>query len=203
MRALFVALLLAGLLVLMPSAPAQAGVTCPRTSSTVVVFGDSMTVGATPLLNRVQPAWSIDAFWGRGVLQLPRQIDRWLAGHRLPPKVAVIALGTNEQAGWTRAHYVHAIRKFPISTRIVFVNTYRPGAAAAGLSDGREYSRWMVEIAQSPTMKHVVTVANWRRIAINDPAMIRDGTHQSEKGLRYWTAAVTSTATRASDAKVC
>lgn len=202
-QAVFVAVVVAGLLALSPS-PADARALCPKTSGAVVVFGDSMTVGATPLLNQVRPAWRIDAQWGRGVTFLPRQIRLWEAAHDRSPRVAVIALGTNEQASWTRASYVNAIRMFPRSTRIVLVNTNRPGAGAAGLSDGLQYSQWMIQIAQSPDMKHRVSVANWRRVSRSDPSMIsEDGTHQSPAGIREWVRVVLEAEARVSRAKGC
>lgn len=191
MKTLIVALLVSALSILSPTAPAEAA--CRPTNGKVVMFGDSMTVGATPLLRQVRPKWRIDGQWGRGVTVLPSRIDLWLKSHPGRPRLVIIALGTNEQAGWTRAHYVRAMNKFPKGTRFVLVNTYRPGAGAAGLSDGRLYSQWMREIDLA---RPGVTLANWRKVAMADPGMIRDGTHQSAIGLRHWVKAILDAAYR-------
>lgn len=191
MKNLLRALILALALTVSPMVSSPAEAACRPTNGQVIMFGDSMTVGAKSTLQAIRPKWRIDAKWGRGVSQLPVRMDLWLRSHPGRPRLVIIALGTNEEAGWTRAHYVRSMNKFPIGTRFVFVNTYRPGAAAAGLSDGRVYSQWMRDIDLA---RPGVTIANWRKFAMADPRLIRDGTHQSSAGIKVWVKQVTDAA---------
>jgi hypothetical protein len=161
--------------------------------SGVAMFGDSMTVGAKPILDARYPSWSIDAKWGRGVTQLPSRINLWLSLHENPPAIAIIALGTNEEAGWDKADYQAALRMFPYNTRVVFVNTYRPAIPAPG--DGSLYSAWMRDLAAKRPM---TTVADWRGAAIANPSYVsEDQKHQSQpEGATAWANLVISAVKR-------
>lgn len=152
----------------------------------VAMFGDSMTENATPYLRAHRPKWYIDGVWGRPVTDLPGRVRYYLRTHALPPRVAIIALGTNERAGWSRWQYRRVNHLFPKRTRVVYVNTYRPGRA----SDGARYSRWMADIER---IRKRTTIADWRSAAIADTdGLIRwDHLHQTDpKGIAVWSGLV-------------
>lgn len=153
----------------------------------VVVFGDSMTVNARDAL----PAdWGIDAAWGRGVLQLTARIKAWRGEYDFRPKVAVFALGTNEQAGWGKASYEYAASLLPAGTPVVFVNTWRPNAGIGTPQDGALYSGWMAEIAAE---RPRTAVADWRSAASANPALMYDNLHQTRpEGVTVWAGLVTA-----------
>ena len=179
--------LIAVLLVVGVSSPACAKKREPEKDlavpvSGVMMVGDSMTDTAKAHLRAKGPNWYIDAVRGRGVTELPVRINAYLRSHDVPPAIAILALGTNEQEGWTLADYRAAVRLLPSNTRIVFVNTYRP-VFAGQARDGRQYSAWMDRIAQT---RNLTTVADWRSAAMADPTLIGDGLHQSATGAKVW-----------------
>jgi hypothetical protein len=176
-----------------PTAQAGTSLATPPAVSGVAMFGDSMTVGAKPILDARYPSWGIDAKWGRGVTQLPSRINLWLSLHKAPPAIAIIALGTNEEAGWGKVDYQAALRMFPKETKIVFVNTYRPAIPAPG--DGSLYSAWMRDLAAKRPM---TTVADWRGAAIANPSYVsEDQKHQSQpEGAQAWANLVISAVKR-------
>lgn len=157
----------------------------------VVVFGDSMTVNARSAL----PAdWDVDALWGRGVTQLTVQIKAWRGRTIFRPRVAVFALGTNEQAGWGKASYEYAISLLPPETPVVFVNTYRPNAGIGTPEDGSLYSGWMAEIAAE---RPRTAVADWRAAASADHGLMYDNVHQTKpEGITVWAGLVTGAVDR-------
>lgn len=161
----------------------------------VVIFGDSMTVNATPTIKALFPDWEMDAVWGRGVSVLPNRIAEWTTAHDFAPSVVVFALGTNEQAGWDKADYIAAADMLPPGTRLVFVNTWRPNAGIGTPQDGSLYSGWMDEIAAE---RPRTTVADWRGAASAQPGLTYDGLHQTTpEGVTVWTGLVADAVTRA------
>lgn len=167
-------LLLAVLAMTIIMSPAEARSSWRSEAKPVLVIGDSMTVGGTPYLPK---SYYVDGLWGRGVTELPKRVDAYLRRYD-PPRVAVLALGTNEQAGWTRRDYYEVMKKFPKRTRIVFVTTYRTSGA------GKTYSMWM---RQLQALRPGTRIADWRSAAIKHPSLVSpDGTHQSEIGKRVW-----------------
>lgn len=146
-----------------------------------LMVGDSMTYGATAYLKSKQPSWHIDGQWGRGVTQLPVQIDRYLADNLAYPRTLIVALGTNRQAGWSEARYRAALAKVPASTRVVFVTTYHVNDPA---NEDESYSQWMRNI---DSYRSYTQIADWRSAAQADPTLVRDGTHQSDpRGIETW-----------------
>jgi hypothetical protein len=167
--------------------------TAARTTSVpVLVIGDSITYYAAPALHERRPRWIVDADRAREVGTLPWRISVDLVRYGVPRHV-VIALGTNESAGWRRADYSAALSMLPRSSEVFFVTTYRdPAVFGQWRADIQErYSSWMRAIARD---RADVRLINWRRDVLADPSLLVDGVHASHPaGIQRWVDLVEAT----------
>ena len=178
-----VALGLSAVATVAPATPAHAR-SAPK-GIPVLLIGDSLTHYAAPTLLERRPKWKVDAIGGRKVETLPRRIRDDLATYGVPRHL-VIALGTNESPGWTRADYAAAVDMVPRSTEVFFITTYRdPAVFGQDRADIQEtYSSWMRSISK---YRDNVSFINWRGHVKRNPALLRDGVHATDpEGIRYW-----------------
>ena len=148
------------------------------------VVGDSLTYFGGPHLQALRPKWNIDGQRGRYVNRLNPLLDAYIATYGQPRQV-VIALGTNEVDGWTKAGYEEAVSKLLSTTRIVFVTTYRdPNVFGVDRANTQGlYSSWMTEIQNA---RPNTAIAPWRQRVINNPGLLEDGVHATPHGQTVW-----------------
>lgn len=176
--ALVVAALLLGAL---PAPPAHAA------RVYAIVIGDSITCRAQDELATMRPAWVVDCEGGRKVGTLRYRIRANLREHGTPANI-VLALGTNESAGWTRADYAAAVDMLPRTTHVLFVTTYRdpaffPDRARIQVT----YSWWMRQVDRA---RANVSVVKWRAAALAGTALLPDGVHPDDPSQLLWAAMV-------------
>ncbi|WP_341926416.1 hypothetical protein [Nocardioides psychrotolerans] len=149
-----------------------------------LLVGDSLSWRATDELARLRPRWTIDGVPGRRVTQLKVRIRDHLATH-VAPSTLVVALGTNTTTSWTQQDYVDATALVPESTRVLFVTPFRAevGNDPASVRRVDSYDSWMREIAAN---RPRTCLADWHALALDQPDVLVDGTHQTPEGEDVW-----------------
>lgn len=164
------------------------------------MIGDSITAGGERYLRARGVRWEISAVPGRNVGTLPYRLLERQSNYR-PVRVAIIALGTNATAGWTKENYRQAVAELPADAKKIFVTTYRDPRLWPSTKDyrrraiiGAHYSRWMRELDREMAN---VCVADWRayveaRYRVRTQ-LLRDGVHPTALGNVRWAALITNT----------
>ncbi|MDP3891001.1 GDSL-type esterase/lipase family protein [Nocardioides sp.] len=159
----------------------------------VLVVGDSITAQGADTLQRLHRDWDIDGVSGRRVSALPELLRERLA-RGAPPRVVVMALGTNSVPGWTAQDYRSALATLPPATRVVLVTTWRDpllwpeeGPTHLRAAVQADYSRWLRTIAWE--RPHTCLV-DWRTTASGRPQLLSDGVHLTRTGRQVWAQAI-------------
>lgn len=158
--------------------------------SGTLLVGDSLSWRGNDELARLRPRWSLDAMPGRRVTQLGVRVSDYLGAH-VAPSTLVVALGTNPSTSWRKQDYVDAVALVPEETRVLFVTPYRTARDndARAVARISTYDRWMREITEE---RPRTCLADWRTLAIDRPAVLVDGTHQTPDGEAVWARLVSS-----------
>lgn len=188
MRRVAVLLVMAGLLGLLGATPAHARQEGPaqdhvvRSSDGVYVLGDSLTRRGKGALLALEPTWSVNGVDGRPTNALPRLVRNLLRVDRDPAGV-VIALGSNQSRGWTRADLLGVIQLLPETTYVVLVTTYKDARrwGRAGVQATYRYNRWMTQIAATRPWACLVP---WRTAVLENRDWLVDGLHATPEGYR-------------------
>jgi hypothetical protein len=153
------------------------------------VIGDSITYNSRRELQQRRPAWQIDAKRGRPVTALRTKVDHLLATGVVPRNL-VLALGSNARRSWTRADFEDVVDRLPRQVNITLMTTYRSPRYFAGHPVWgkrprvqKRYSRWMVRVARE---RSHVCIMPWRRVARNNPHLLKDGVHPNWRGKHRW-----------------
>lgn len=155
-----------------------------------LLVGDSLSWRGHDELARLRPDWTLDAVPGRRVTQLKARVRAYLTGH-VAPSTLVIALGTNPSSTWRKRDYLDAAAMVPAETRVLLVTPYRTAAGNDARAVARidTYDRWMREIA---TTRPLTCLTDWRTLAVEQPDVLVDGTHQTPEGEDVWARLVTT-----------
>ncbi|MBD8871077.1 SGNH/GDSL hydrolase family protein [Nocardioides donggukensis] len=171
--------------VVVPSPPAESVSARASVNGRTVVLGDSLSYWGGGELRARVPGVEVRGKRGRPVTELPGMIEDYLATEGAPSRL-VIALGTNNRAGWSKQDYVDAVSLVPARTEVVFMSVHRTPEVFGEerTRTMKRYSRWMRRIAEARPRTQVVP---WRRKVIRNPDLLRDGVHATyERGEDVW-----------------
>lgn len=165
----------------------------------VYVIGDSITYAGASRLLAARPGWHVNGVPGRWVQSLGAQVDAVLAADP-HPRVIVVALGTNRQAGAPYDYdtvYADALRTVPADTRLILVTPFRDPAIWNSLLklDPRTWSIHAYRYARGmnafAAARPHTCLMRWRQRVSRETFRLHDGVHPNPGGRDLWARMLT------------
>lgn len=148
-------------------------------NSKLSIYGDSLTVQSWTGLANTEPAYAVDAVWGRDIKATVAALLVDIKVHS--PEVIVLAAGTNNMTSpyTVRTQLALARRLVPATTRLIWVDVWRETEPAA--SDAlNSYVAGLEGVEYVP----------WSEYASANPALLIDGTHLTPAGCNVRNGAI-------------